>query len=67
MNQIGMNLSQGDQRKIFLRAHGPKLLQKDCPILFHRFAQVFLRQSQIQTRRAVSLAEPAHSSAETIA
>ena len=69
MNQVGMNLPQGDQRPqgrllsraSFPQARGAEFLQENRSIALHRTTRVVLRKAQVEVAFAVRPGNPAGS------
>jgi hypothetical protein len=66
MNQIRMDLTQGDQRPRFLSAFEGQSLQKGCAIFLDGGAGIVFRKSQAQIVAAINFRETAGARAESM-
>ena len=66
VNEIGMNLAQGDDRPQLLSAGGSDLRQEGGSIAFDCAARVLFGESEIESISPVNAGNPTGSGAETV-
>src|SRR6185369_897945 len=59
MNEVGMNLAEGNQRPLAPFPNRSELPEKRGPVLFHRPLPILAGETQVQTALAVSPGKPA--------
>jgi len=66
VDEVGMDLAQGDKRPWLLTADGAELGQENRPVAFDCAARVLLGESQIEGLPAINAGKPAGSRAESM-
>jgi hypothetical protein len=66
VDEVGVNLAQGDEGPRLVTARGTELLQESRSIAFDQTARVLLGESEIESVAAINAGEPAESGAESM-